>query len=117
MVTKSSNTLATTAVLTVLACGMTACAGSSSKSPSADQNGSARSTRPAAEAGPVVLRVGTDDGPQAPGARQIEHFADRVYRLSNGSLKIDPVWHADGEGQPHWDQRVAHMAMNGQLDL
>lgn len=116
MITTPSNRLAAATVLTAVACGMTACAGSSASSPTTTGAGGA-SAHPASAAHPVVLRVGTDDGPDAPGAQQIQHFAADVSRLSQGALEIKPVWHADGEGTPHWDQAVAHLVMQGGLDL
>ena len=91
--------LAVLAVLTVLACVTTA-ACSSPTTRSAPHGGS---TRAAADAHQVTLRLGTDDGPDMPGAQQIKHFAGEVARLSGGAVTIKPVWHAD-HGQPPWGQ-------------
>src|SRR5207253_7784253 len=68
-------------------------------------------------AAPLVLRIGTDDGDQAPGAGQITHFAQEVGTRSHGTIRIEPVWHADGHGVAHWDQAVAGMLFNGKIDL
>jgi TRAP-type C4-dicarboxylate transport system substrate-binding protein len=104
--------IAALTVLTVLACASTAaCSGSATRS--APHGGS---TRAAADGKAVTLRVGTDDGPDTPGAQQIKHFAGEVAQRSGGAVTINPVWHAD-RGQPHWDQFVARMVMDGRLDL
>lgn len=99
-------------VLTVLGCVSTAaCSGSATGS--APSGGPARA---AADAHQMTLRLGTDDGPDMPGAQQIKHFVGEVARLSGGAVTIKPVWHADGD-QPHWDQYVARMVIDGRLDL
>jgi TRAP-type C4-dicarboxylate transport system substrate-binding protein len=104
--------IAALTVLTVLTCMTTAgCSGSATRS--APHGGS---TQVAADTHQVTLRLGTDDGPETPGAQQIKHFAGEVARRSGGAVTIKPVWHADG-GQPHWDQYVARMVMDGRLDL
>ena len=66
--------------------------------------------------GPVTLRIGTDDEPGRPAADQIEELARRVAELSDGALRLEPVWHAAGDG-PDWDQRVARMVSTGELDM
>jgi TRAP-type C4-dicarboxylate transport system substrate-binding protein len=65
---------------------------------------------------PVTLRIGTDDFPGKPASNQIEEFARRVEAMSGGKIRIEPVWHAAGDG-PDWDQRVARMVMGGELDM
>jgi TRAP-type C4-dicarboxylate transport system substrate-binding protein len=73
----------------------------------------------AAETGPVApvkLRIGTDDEPGKPAADQIEEFARRAAKLSNGAVQVEPVWHAAGEGAD-WDQRVARMVTGGELEM
>ena len=65
---------------------------------------------------PVTLRIGTDDEPGRPAADQIEELARRAAELSDGAVRIEPVWHAAGEG-PDWDQRVARMVTSGELDM
>ena len=96
--------------LALLAGGLTACTDSS--------GGSTANAEDAGAAGdPLVLRIGTDDGPEAPAAAQITHFAEEVARLSDGSITVHPDWHAAGEGVPHWDQAVARLAVRGDLDL
>ena len=71
--------------------------------------------RPSAIA-PVTLRIGTDDEPGKPAADQIEELARRAAKLSGGAVRIEPVWHAAGDG-PDWDQRVARMVTSGELDM
>jgi TRAP-type C4-dicarboxylate transport system substrate-binding protein len=66
---------------------------------------------------PVTLRVGTDDGPGRPAADQIEEFARLVEEVSEGHLRIEPVWHAGGEDVDDWDQVVARMVVSGELDM
>jgi TRAP-type C4-dicarboxylate transport system substrate-binding protein len=64
----------------------------------------------------VTLRIGTDDKPGKPAADQIQEFARRVEKLSGGKIRIEPVWHAAGDGSD-WDQRVARMVTGGSLDM
>jgi TRAP-type C4-dicarboxylate transport system substrate-binding protein len=66
---------------------------------------------------PVVLRLGTDDGPRRPSAEQITEFARRVEELSEGQVVIKPVWNAAGPLDTEWDQAVARMVVGGQLDM
>src|SRR5215213_5842653 len=91
------------AALTLLGSGLAACGGSSDS--------------PTTDAKTVVLKLGTDDGPDTPAGEQIEHFAAEVARLSNSKVTVKPVWHAAGEGVDHWDQAIAELVMNGKLDL
>jgi TRAP-type C4-dicarboxylate transport system substrate-binding protein len=65
---------------------------------------------------PRVLSMGTDDFPDRAAAKQIEQFARTVEELSDGQLRIEPVWRA-GDGDEAWDQVVARKVMDGQLDL
>ena len=88
----------------LLACVLGACSGDD------------ESTKAGGSEGPVTLRIGTDDVPGKPASDQIEEFARRVERLSDGSIRIKPVWHAAGDG-PGWDRRVARMVTSGELDM
>jgi TRAP-type C4-dicarboxylate transport system substrate-binding protein len=65
---------------------------------------------------PRVLSMGTDDWPDRAAAEQVEEFAREVERLSDGELRIEPVWRA-GDGDEQWDQVVARKVISGQLDL
>ena len=65
----------------------------------------------------LTLRIGTDDEPGLPAANAIVEFARQVENRSNGRIVIDPVWHAAGEEPDDWDQAVARMVVDGQLDL
>jgi TRAP-type C4-dicarboxylate transport system substrate-binding protein len=66
---------------------------------------------------PLTLRLGTHDlQGGTPGARHIEEYARRVAELSDGRLRIEPVWRAAGDGLD-WDQRVARRVMSGKLDM
>lgn len=71
-----------------------------------------------AAAGALTLRIGTDDFPGRPAAQQIEHLAERVGELSEGSIVVEPVWQAVGTDQPRpdWDQQVARLVVSGDLD-
>jgi TRAP-type C4-dicarboxylate transport system substrate-binding protein len=66
---------------------------------------------------PVTLRMGTDDEPGVPAADQIEKFATLVDEMSNGRMRIEPVWRAGGDEIADWDQVIARMVMGGELDL
>jgi TRAP-type C4-dicarboxylate transport system substrate-binding protein len=65
---------------------------------------------------PRVLAMGTDDFPDRAAAEQVEEFARTVEQLSDGQLRIEPVWRA-GDGDEAWDQVVARKVVGGQLDL
>jgi TRAP-type C4-dicarboxylate transport system substrate-binding protein len=78
--------------------------------------GSGSDDKAAKTSQPVVLRVGTDDEPGKPAADQILKFARTVEALSGGSLKIQPAWHAAGDG-PNWDQRVARMVEKNEIEM
>lgn len=69
------------------------------------------------DAAPVTLRIGTDDGPERPGGAQIREFARHVQQRSKGQVRIEPVWHAAGEGADDWDQVVARKVVRGELDM
>src|SRR5262249_5206838 len=64
----------------------------------------------------LVLRVGTDDEPGRPAADQILAFARNVDLASHGSIRIQPAWHAAGDG-PNWDQRVARMVERNEIEM
>lgn len=75
-------------------------------------------TKAGAEAAPITLRMGTDEGPGRPAADQVEQFAREVAARSGGRLRIEPVWHAAGDtGDDDWDQKVARLVVSGELDL
>jgi TRAP-type C4-dicarboxylate transport system substrate-binding protein len=99
-------TSGTAVVVAALALLLAACAGSADGSP-AKAGGAGE---------PRVLSMGTDDFPDRAAAEQIEEFAREVERLSDGELRIDPVWRA-GDGDAEWDQVVARKVMDGRLDL
>jgi TRAP-type C4-dicarboxylate transport system substrate-binding protein len=80
--------------------------------------GSDQVTKAGAQAAPITLRMGTDDGPGRPAADQIEQFAREVAARADGRLRIEPVWRAAGDtGDDDWDQKVARMVVSGELDL
>jgi TRAP-type C4-dicarboxylate transport system substrate-binding protein len=61
---------------------------------------------------PVVLRLGTPNGPDRPESDDIEYFAARVKQLSGGSVTVKIVWSAAGGPE----QPVATMVRRGKLD-
>jgi TRAP-type C4-dicarboxylate transport system substrate-binding protein len=65
---------------------------------------------------PVLLRIGTDEVPGYVGAGQIERFASEVDELSEGSMRIEPVWDAAGHASD-WDQVVARKVVAGELEM
>jgi TRAP-type C4-dicarboxylate transport system substrate-binding protein len=82
--------------------------------------GTTGATKAGGSAEPVTLRLGTDDGDDAPTAPLIEAFAERVRALSDGALVVDPVFTAvddDGAQPPDWDQLVAREVAGGGLEM
>jgi TRAP-type C4-dicarboxylate transport system substrate-binding protein len=73
-------------------------------------------TKAGGSGAPVTLRIGTDDFRETPAGGQIEELARRVEALSSGKLRLEPVWHAAGDGSD-WDQRVARLVVDGGLDM
>ena len=74
-------------------------------------------TKAGGSGAPVTLRIGTHDlQGGSPGAGHIEEYARRVAELSDGKLRIEPVWRAAGDGLD-WDQRVARLVVGGELDM
>ena len=64
------------------------------------------STKAGGGAKPVTLRLGTADTPGTPAADQIEEFVRRVDELSDGQLRVEPVWKAAGaKSRPTWINR------------
>lgn len=66
---------------------------------------------------PVTLRIGTYEVADTPTGAAIEEFARQVDDLSGGEIRIEPVWNAPGYDQHDWDQVVARMVMNRDLDM
>ncbi len=100
--------LATAAAASFL---LTSCAGTN------EQAGDKNSDKAGGEAAPITLSIGTDDAPGRPAADQIEEFVRQVDELSHGDLQVEPRWQAGGEGNADWDQVVARMVVDGELDL
>jgi TRAP-type C4-dicarboxylate transport system substrate-binding protein len=113
MRTIRKNHLAATAGLAVVACGITACAGSPSPPITTEAGGSAT---PASDTDAIVLTIGTSDLDTMPGAGQIKHFAQQVSERSEGAITLEPQWDA-ARNTSHWDQAVARMLLDGDLDL
>jgi TRAP-type C4-dicarboxylate transport system substrate-binding protein len=102
--------------MTALACaavvGFTGGCSSSSGEPSQGKRGPAPY-----EGKALTLTIGTDDSPGVPSADQISRFAEEVAKRTDGKITIEPRWHAAGDGHLDWDQAVAAMVQDGELDL
>jgi len=66
---------------------------------------------------PVTLRMGTRDGPGAPGGRVVREFSRLVDELSGGAVRIEPVWNAHEAAVRGWDAVIAGRVAVGDLDL
>ena len=75
------------------------------------------STKAGGGSPPVTLRIGTNDPAGRPTEDQIAEFASHVERLSEGQLRIEPVFRAGGKGNEDWDQVVGRMVVSGELDM
>jgi TRAP-type C4-dicarboxylate transport system substrate-binding protein len=69
------------------------------------------------DAPPRVLTMGTNDPEGRPSSLQVVEFARLVESLSGGSLRIEPRYTAAGRDIDNWDQAVAGMVMEGDVDL
>jgi TRAP-type C4-dicarboxylate transport system substrate-binding protein len=65
---------------------------------------------------PVTLRLATPDREGLPGTKAIEHFRDEVAAVSDGSVRITPVYDA-AEGKPGFDQAVADLVRSGRMEM
>jgi TRAP-type C4-dicarboxylate transport system substrate-binding protein len=65
---------------------------------------------------PVMLRVGTNDQQGLPASDQVEEFARQVEELSDGQVRIEPVWKVAGETDD-WDQVVGRKVVSGELEM
>jgi C4-dicarboxylate-binding protein DctP len=66
---------------------------------------------------PLTLQIGHPDPRGYPAGDAIEEFARRVSTLSDGRVRIRPVWQAAGADVTQFDQRVARLVVSGDLDL
>jgi TRAP-type C4-dicarboxylate transport system substrate-binding protein len=64
----------------------------------------------------VTLRVATPDRAGMAGAKAIEHFRDEVAKLSDGAIRITPMYQAGGQA-PSFDQAVAELVRTGRVEL
>ena len=78
---------------------------------------SGSNTKVGGDPDPITLTMGTDDTQGRPAALQIEKFAREVEERSGGSLLVEPRLAAAGPDQPAWDQKVARLVTDGDLDL
>lgn len=74
-------------------------------------------TKAGGDAAPLTLRIGTDDVRGRISGDQIAEFTRHVDARSNGQLQIEPVWQAAGGDPDDWDQAVASMVVDGELDM
>jgi C4-dicarboxylate-binding protein DctP len=91
-------------LLGILVLGVTGCAGEGD-----DKAGGSGA--------PVTLRIGHSDPRGYPASDAIEEFARRVGTLSEGKIRIRPVWQAAGVSVTQSNQRVARLVVSGELDL
>jgi C4-dicarboxylate-binding protein DctP len=91
-------------LLGILVVGVTGCAGEGD-----DKAGGSGA--------PVTLRIGHSDPRGYPASDAIEEFARRVGTLSEGKIRIRPVWQAAGVSVTQSNQRVARLVVSGELDL
>ena len=64
----------------------------------------------------LVLRIGTNDREDQPSGQQVDEFARRVNEMSDGTIQIEPVFHA-GDGGLDFDQRVIDRITSSDLDM
>ncbi len=70
--------------------------------------------------GIVTLRLASDDPPDAAASPHIKEFARQVRRLSDGRLRIQIHWEANGGGARHprgFDQKTAQKVIDGRYAL
>src|SRR5688572_2672274 len=65
---------------------------------------------------PVTLRLATPDREGLPGTKAIERFREEVAEVSDGAIRIEPVYEAAGV-VPRFDQAVADLVRAGRADL
>ena len=79
------------------------------------------STKAGSASRPVTIRLGYYEGPGSEPTDHIEEFARQVGELSDGQLRIEPVWNAtggeDGRAVDDWDQVVARKIIDGELEM
>ena len=104
----------TIGLLAVLGATLTACSPDPQSTPT-----STRAETPALDSEasrPTVLRLGTGDAKTAPAADHIRWFAKRVDDLTDGRVRIKPVWLAAGDVE-HFETSMAQKTIDGDLDL
>ena len=68
--------------------------------------------------GPVLeLTLASPDKAQDINGPHVQHFAQVVSRLSEGSIRITPQWDVAPEGATGWDQTVARAVAGGTYDM
>lgn len=108
------------ALLAVLAATTTACsadAGTNADRESTPASpGTATPPEDPTSTGPIELRLGTGDAKNAPSGDQIRWFAKRVDELTDGQIRIKPVYLAAGH-VADFEPVVAKQAIDGDLEL
>ena len=68
-----------------------------------------------------TLRLASDDPPDRAASQQVKEFARQVRRLSDGRLRIQIDWEANGSGVSHtrraFDQKTAQKVIDGRYAL
>jgi len=68
-------------------------------------------------AAPVVLRLAVADDNDQPDAQYARYFARRVAALSDGSVRVRPVWDAAGQDSPGYELGIARLVEDGDFEL
>ncbi|HEX5896303.1 MAG TPA: TRAP transporter substrate-binding protein DctP [Thermoleophilaceae bacterium] len=66
---------------------------------------------------PKLLRLAVADDSEQPDAPFARYFADRVSRLSGGSLRVRVVWDAAGQDTPGYELGIARLVRDGDFEL
>jgi TRAP-type C4-dicarboxylate transport system substrate-binding protein len=96
----------TAAMAATCAIAFTGCGG--------DQSAGAKS---GGQAATVTIRLGAVEGKDAPYADEVEHFANSVETMTDGSLHVDVVWEATGPHTAQSEKDLADMVSKGDIDL
>lgn len=102
--TRRWTAIASTALVAVVAVLTAGCFGASGT----DKAGGAGS--------PVRLQLATSAQAGSAEARAIEHFRDELAKLSDGAVRVEPVYEAAGHA-PRYDQVVADLVRSGRVEL
>jgi TRAP-type C4-dicarboxylate transport system substrate-binding protein len=66
---------------------------------------------------PTILRLAVADDADQPDAPYARYFARKVAALSDGSVRVRPVWDAAGQGSPGYELGIARLVDKGEFEL